>query len=219
MRGILISFEGGDGTGKSTQIQRLARRLADSGRKVVHTREPGGTRLGEAVRHLLQSSKEGEGMQPETELLLFAASRAELVRSVIEPALAEGAIVLADRFLDSTTVYQGLGRQLDPAEVAQINAFALGGLRPDLTLLLDLEPHVARQRLTSRLAPGEVPDRMESQSEAFHEAVRNGYLAIARTEPQRIRLVDASGEVDAVAQTIDSILEEHFHGLFASSSV
>ncbi|HWL53160.1 MAG TPA: dTMP kinase [Chthoniobacteraceae bacterium] len=219
MRGNLISFEGGDGTGKSTQIERLARRLTAAGRRVVHTREPGGTRLGEAIRALLQTSKEGEGMQPETELLLFAASRAELVRSVIQPALESGAIVLADRFLDSTTVYQGLARRLDPEEVAQVNAFALGGLRPDLTLLLDLEPHLARERLTARLAPGETPDRMESQPEAFHQAVRDGYLKIARAEPQRIRLVDASGAVDTVAQSIDSILEEHFHGLFAPSSV
>lgn len=223
MRGFFISFEGSDGCGKSTQIELLARRLEAAGQPVRATREPGGTPIGEAIRHLLQTAKEGHAMKPEAELLLFAASRAQLVREVIEPALSQGFAVLADRFLDSTTVYQGVARKLDAAQVRLINEFALGSVRPDLTLVLDLDPGVARKRILGRLgrlgrdAPSTQPDRMESQPPEFYEAVRAGYLEVARVEPQRVKVVDASRTSAEVHEKIWQLLEEKFHGLFAGS--
>lgn len=192
---MFLTFEGGEGCGKSTQIQRLAARLRGLGREVVVTREPGGTEIGEQLRHLLQFSKAGHGMAPETELLLFAASRAQLVRERIRPALARGAIVLADRFLDSTTVYQGVARRIDPAEVAAINRFAVGDCLPALTFLLDLDPAEARARLAQRERPPGAPDRMENQPPEFYEAVRRGYLALAREQPVRIVLLDATRSI------------------------
>ena len=191
-RGVFISFEGGEGCGKSTQIRRLGERLESLGYSILLTREPGGTEIGEQLRQLLQFSKAGEAMTPETELLLFAASRAQLVREKIAPALAEGRIVLADRFLDSTTVYQGVARRLDPARVAEINQFAVGDYVPDLTFVLDLDTALARGRLLGRATPQGVPDRMENQPAAFYEAVREGYLRLARETPDRVRLLDAS---------------------------
>ena len=142
-KGILISFEGSEGCGKSTQIRRIADRLEDiDHREVVVTREPGGTLIGEDIRHLLMHKEEGEAMFPETELLLFAASRAQLVREVIFPAVEEGKIVLCDRFLDSTTVYQGVARQIAEDPVTQINNFAVGEIIPDLTVILDIPPEL-----------------------------------------------------------------------------
>jgi dTMP kinase len=141
-------------------------------------------------------------MAPETELLLFTASRAQLVREVIAPALAAGTIVVADRFLDSTTVYQGVARKLDPAQVAAINGFAVGETVPDLTFVLDLDTTVARERLLGRFLPALAPDRMESQPVAFYEAVRAGYLALAGEHPQRIRVLDAAEPIDAIAEKI-----------------
>ena len=138
-RGLFITFEGSEGCGKSTQIRLLEARLKERGRSVLLTREPGGTSIGEEIRHLLQFSKANSAMKPETELLLFTASRAQIVRELIEPALAEGTTVIADRFMDSTTVYQGVARQIDPAAVAFINHFATGDCRPDLTFVLDLD--------------------------------------------------------------------------------
>ena len=201
-RGIFVSFEGSEGCGKSTQIRLLADRLKSAGHRVVLTREPGGTEIGEQLRQLLQFSKAGHAMTPETELLLFTASRAQLVREVIAPALEAGAIVLADRFLDSTTVYQGVARRLDPAEVATINRFAVGGTLPDITFVLDLDPAIARQRMQQRTAPAGAPDRMESQPAAFFDAVRAGYLALARNHPDRVRLLDAAGTVESLAERI-----------------
>ena len=199
-RGIFVSFEGGEGCGKSTQIRLLADRLKAAGRQVVLTREPGGTEIGEQLRHLLQFSKAGHNMAAETELLLFTASRAQLVREVILPALREGGAVLADRFLDSTTVYQGVARQLDPAAVASINRFAVGDTLPDITFILDLDPSIARVRLQQRQSAA--PDRMESQPAAFYDAVRAGFQALAREEPHRIRLLDASGTIEELSERI-----------------
>jgi dTMP kinase len=193
-RGIFISFEGSEGCGKSTQIQRLAERLRSLGHNVLLTREPGGTEIGEQLRHLLQFSKAGHAMVPETELLLFTASRAQLVREVIAPALAAGSIVLADRFLDSTTVYQGVARRLDAAQVAAINRFAVGACLPDVTFVLDLDPAVARERMLHR--PASTADRMENQPAAFYDAVRAGYLALARENTTRVRLLDASQSIE-----------------------
>ncbi len=199
---MFLTFEGGEGCGKSTQIQRLAARIRSLGREVVVTREPGGTEIGEQLRHLLQFSKAGYGMAAETELLLFAASRAQLVRELIQPALARGAIVLADRFLDSTTVYQGVARRIDPAEVAVINRFAVGACLPDLTFLLDLEPAEARARLHRRQDPTATPDRMENQPAEFYEAVRRGYVELAKREPGRIQLLDATESIETLESRI-----------------
>jgi dTMP kinase len=201
-RGVFISFEGGEGCGKSTQIRRLAERLESLGNSILLTREPGGTEIGEQLRQLLQFSKAGDAMTPETELLLFAASRAQLVREKIAPALAAGRIVLADRFMDSTTVYQGVARRLDPARVAEINQFAVGGCVPDLTFVLDLDPALARKRLLGRAIAAGIPDRMESQPAAFYEAVREGYLRLVREAPERVRLLDASQPEEAIAAEI-----------------
>ena len=201
-RGVFISFEGSEGCGKSTQIQRLADRLRSLGHGVLLTREPGGTEIGEQLRHLLQFSKAGHAMAPETELLLFTASRSQLVREVIAPALAAGSIVLADRFLDSTTVYQGVARRLDPAKVAPINLFAVGDFLPDVTFVLDLDPAVARERMRQRVRPPGAPDRMENQPAEFYEAVRAGYLTLARENAARVRLLDASEPIESLAAAI-----------------
>jgi dTMP kinase len=198
-RGLFITFEGGEGCGKSTQIARLAARLQDAGRKVLQTREPGGTEIGEQLRHLIQFSPASHAMCAETELLLFTASRAQLVRERIEPALAEGTIVLADRFLDSTTVYQGVARKLEPAQVSGINRFAVGTCVPEVTFIFDLDPEVARTRLHARAG---APDRMESQPPEFYAAVRAGYLALARSGEERFRLLDAARPIEALEAEI-----------------
>ena len=192
-RGLFISFEGSEGCGKSTQIQHLAARLGGLGKSVLLTREPGGTEIGEQLRELLQFSQAGHALCAETELLLFTASRAQLVREKILPALAAGTIVVADRFLDSTTVYQGVARRLAPPQVAAINRFAVGDCLPDITFILDLDPAVARTRLAARAGS---PDRMESQPAAFFDAVRAGYLALAAEKNPRFHLLDAARTVD-----------------------
>ena len=194
-----ISFEGSEGCGKSTQIQRLAARLTGLGKTLLLTREPGGTEIGEQLRHLLQHSTAGHAMCAETELLLFTASRAQLVREKILPALTAGTIVLADRFLDSTTVYQGVARRLEPTLVRAINRFAVGDCLPGLTFILDLDPAIARARLQAR--PG-APDRMESQPAAFFDAVRAGYRALAAEQEPRFHLLDAAHSADELEAQI-----------------
>ncbi len=200
-RGRFITFEGTEACGKSTQIARLRDALQAAGREVLLTREPGGTGVGERVRELLQHAPEGEGMEPEAELLLFAASRAQLVREVVGPALARGTWVLADRFLDSTTVYQGAARGLDRGAVDAINTFAVGGLLPDRTFLLDLEITESRRRLGLRDGEGG-GDRMEREPDAFFERVRAGYLDLAEAEPDRIRVLDATAGEGDIARRI-----------------
>ncbi len=145
-KGTFITFEGGEGCGKSTHIDRLVTRLRQDGYQVLVAREPGGTNVGEQIRHILQYSKQSAAMVPETELLLFCASRAQLVREVIEPALNEGHVVICDRFFDSTTVYQGVGRKIAPSAVAAINKFAIGKNLPDLTLVIDLDPRIGLEQ-------------------------------------------------------------------------
>ena len=211
-RGWFITFEGNEGCGKSTQIRRLTADLERAGRRVVGVREPGGTPLGERIRHLLQHAPEGAGMCAETELLLFAASRAQLVREVIRPALARGAVVVSDRFLDSTTVYQGVARRLAAPDVAAINGFAVGDTLPDVTLVLDIPARLGMERVASR--QGAVPDRMEQEPAAFYEAVREGYLDLARARPERVRVVDGTEPEETVARAIRAVLEEGCHGLF-----
>lgn len=199
-RGKFISFEGSEGCGKSTQIHRFVEWLRSHGYEVLVTREPGGTPAGEKIRHLLQHDPDGDRLTPESELLLFAASRAQLVREVILPALDRGAWVVADRFLDSTTIYQGVGRGLDREAVARINAFAVGSALPDLTFLLDLDAATGHARAVA--ASGTQHDRMESQPLSFFEAVRRGYLALASAEPSRIAVIDASPSIDEVFSSL-----------------
>lgn len=207
--GVFITFEGSEGCGKTTQLQRLAGRLEKAGQPVLLTREPGGTPLGESIRHLLKFADEGKDMTPEAELLLFAASRAQLVRRVIEPALEAGRWVIADRFMDSTTVYQGVARRLDYDAVAVINEFAVGERRPDLTFVLDVAPEETRRRLLRRPRPVGAPDRMEQMPPEFYEAVREGYLTLARDEPERFRVIQAGRSVEAVEEEV----WEHATGL------
>ncbi|MBI5821282.1 MAG: dTMP kinase [Verrucomicrobia bacterium] len=203
MRGVFISFEGGEGCGKSTQIRRLAKRLEGMGRKVVQTREPGGTHLGEAIRHLLKHSPAGYGMCAESEMLLFSAARAELVRKVIQPALAEGAVVLSDRFLDSTTVYQGIVRGLDPKLVASAHRMAVGACVPQMTLLFVLPVAEGRRRVMRRVRPvGGKEDRFEAESDEFHGKVLLGFLQLAKSEPKRFKVVDARRSIADVEAAV-----------------
>ncbi|SKA89128.1 dTMP kinase [Prosthecobacter debontii] len=197
--GFFLSFEGSEGCGKSTQIRLLRERLERAGSQVEVLREPGGTAVGEEIRHLLQHAKAGEGMSSEAELLLFAASRAQIVREKIRPLLEAGAVVILDRFLDSTTVYQGMARGLPLESVRAINAFATGGTLPHLTLVLDMDPALARQRIQ---ASGRPLDRMESQPLAFFEKVRAGYLKLAAEDPQRILLVDAARSPEMIHEEV-----------------
>lgn len=208
--GFLLTFEGSEGCGKSTQIQRLRARLESAGREVIMLREPGGTVVGELIRHLLQHEKEAADMTPETELLLFAASRAQLVREKIQPALDRGAVVILDRFLDSTTVYQGIARGLPMESVRAINAFAVGRTRPHLTLVLDMPAQAAWERIHRT---GRELDRMESQPLAFFEKVRQGYLDEADLETGRIRVVDASRSIEEVEMEITQIVEDRLNAL------
>jgi dTMP kinase len=212
LKSRFISFEGGEGAGKSTQIDLLAKRLTAAGHRVIVTREPGGTPLGESIRHLLKHAPENRDMAAETELLLFLASRAELVRKVIVPALNEGQWVLSDRFLDSTTVYQGLGRRLPAEIVERVNAFAVGPHLPGLTLVLDLDPQETRRRLQARAKTGKLKfDRLEAEPADFHERVRQGYLALAHAHPDRVRLVPAAGPVDNVSEMVWREVATTFH--------
>lgn len=207
-RGIFISFEGSEGCGKTTQITRVARRLEDEGNDVIVTREPGGTDLGEEIRHLLMHAQSGNEMCPETELLLFAASRAQLVRQVLLPALESGKIILCDRFLDSTTVYQGIARNISSEPVQIINSFAAGNMMPDLTIILDVPAKVGLTRIRHRV--GETPNRMEKESIDFYERVREGYLVLARELPQRFFVVDGSKSEEEVEEEIWNELRRRF---------
>ena len=191
--GRFITFEGPEGGGKTTQARRLVTHLEAAGHTVLYTREPGGTPTGEAIRDILQHDRAGEPICAEAEVLLFAASRAQLVRRVIRPALEQGIWVVADRFMDSTTVYQGFGRGFPVERMIEINAFAVGETVPDLTLLLDVEVEHGFRRLRARQeSGGGGPDRMEREARAFHERVRAGYLELARRWPERFRIIDAS---------------------------
>ena len=199
-RGLFITFEGSEGTGKTTQIERLAARLRARGESVVVSREPGGTELGEAIRHLLKHAECGRGMVPRTEVLLFAASRAQHVEELIRPNLRQGKVVICDRYVDSTTVYQGVARAVGQAEAGVINRFAINGLMPEVTVWIDLEPEIGFQRIQSRNT--EPPDRMESEKMEFYRAVRNGYRELAKAEPGRILVVDGSQSAEAVEEAI-----------------
>ncbi len=203
MKGSLITFEGTEGSGKSTQMALLAERLLREGWSVRTVREPGGTPIGEEIRHTLKHSAANRAMTAEAELLLMNASRAQLVREVIRPALAKGQVVLCDRFYDSTTAYQGYGRALDLKLVKAVINFAVGQTRPDLTLLLLAPPEVSARRLLARQATMPfVRDRMEEADAAFFERVARGYRAMAAAEPHRVRLINAAGAVQEVQEAV-----------------
>ena len=202
MSGTFITFEGGEGTGKSTQIKLLRQRLEASGHTVRVLREPGGTHAGEAIRFILLDT-DSEGLSDRAELLLYEAARAQLVAEVIEPALSAGEVVLCDRFFDSTVAYQGHGRGLGLEMIDALNSIASAGMVPDRTLLLDIEVAEGLARATRCGA-----DRLECEDMAFHERVRGGFLAIAQAEPERVRTVDATGTVEAVAQRVAAALAD-----------
>ena len=221
MKGLFITFEGTEGGGKSTQIQLLGARLRELGRDVRILREPGGTPIGEEIRHTLKHSEANDAMTAEAELLLLNASRAQLVREVIRPALAAGQVVLCDRFYDSTTAYQGYGRQMDLARVKAVIDFAVEGTRPDLTLLLDIPLEVSEARRHTRQQQLlDVPrsgtgkdrvklgfneplrDRMEEADRAFFERVHEGFAAIAAADPKRVRVIDATRSIEAISTLV-----------------
>lgn len=206
--GLFITFEGTEGSGKTTQISLLAGRLRALGRSVLTTREPGGTPIGEEIRHTLKHSIANQAMTAEAELLLMNASRAQLVHEVIRPALAAGQIVLADRYYDSTIAYQGYGRGLDLERVKVITDLAVGDTWPDLTLLLVVPHEVSRERLRARQST--LPfmrDRIEEADRDFFERVAKGYQAIAAAEPRRVRLVDANTGVEQTQASIWKVVE------------
>lgn len=207
-RGRFITLEGGEGCGKSTQLSLLIEALRLQGRQVIALREPGGTPLSESIRHLLKHAAEGEGMCAEAELLLMNASRAQLVREVLLPALDAGQWVVCDRFFDSTLAYQGYGRRLNLESVEQIIHFATGGLKPDRTLLLELPEAEASLRRRSREQDlQEAPDRMERSGEPFFRRVHEGFRQLAARDPERIRIVDASGSQHAVTSRLLEALQ------------
>ena len=198
--GKLISFEGSEGSGKSTQIARLAAHFQKTQREVLTTREPGGTEIGEQIRNIIVHNSKGDEMCAETELLLFTAARAQLVREVIAPAIMRGAIVLSDRFLDSSTVYQGIGRNLAADPVAQINRFAVGNVMPDLTVVIDVPTEVSLARLKQRAS--DLPDRMERENLDFYTKVREGYLVLAQGMPERFLVIDGTKSAESIEKKI-----------------
>ena len=196
--GLFIAFEGGDGAGKSTQAALLTQSLQDAGRTVVRTREPGGTPVGEKLRSLVLDHGHGQ-IDARTEALIFAASRAAHVEQVILPALGRGDVVVCDRYIDSSVAYQGAGRNLGTDEVRSINEWATGGLAPDLTVLLDVDPEAGRSR---RTAADTAEDRLESEPDSFHGSIRSAFLALAEDSPGRYLVLDAAAPVPELAQKI-----------------
>jgi dTMP kinase len=211
MAGLFITFEGTEGSGKSTQIALTAEWLRSMGREVITLREPGGTKLGEEIRHLLKHSDAGQGMTPEAELFLMNASRAQLVREVIRPAVVAGAVVLCDRFYDSTVAYQGHGRGLDLESVTEVTRIAVGDCDPDLTLLLEVPVQLSEARRADRAdradGQSEAPDRFEQADREFFQRVEAGFRLIAAASPHRILPVDGSATSDAVQQMIRAAIQ------------
>ena len=208
MRGAFITFEGGEGCGKSTHARALAEALRAEGLEVLLAREPGGTPVGERIRTILQENSDNPPTA-RAELLLFLAARAQIVEKEFLPALERGTWVVGDRFSDSTFAYQGYGRGLDLGEVRALDAFATRGLKPDLTLLLDVPPETARARLAERqAATGSSPDRMERAGDEFHNRLRAGFAEMAAAEPERFRLIDSSGAPADVSTAIVAAVRE-----------
>jgi dTMP kinase len=201
-RGRFITFEGGEGCGKSTQIRLLADRLRAIGKDVLLTREPGGTVLAEKIRSLVREETD-DPPNSCAETLLFLASRAQVVENVIRPALASGTWVLCDRFADSTFAYQGYGRGLNLDELRKLNAFATGGLVPDRTILLNVTPEVSAKRMRAREAATNTDaDRMEKAGDGFHARLKQGFLELAAAEPERFSVIQADGDITEVGETV-----------------
>jgi len=198
-----ITFEGGEGVGKTTQIQRLKEYLVSLGNKVLITREPGGTEIGEAIRQVLLD-KTLPGMHQDTELLLMFAARAEHVQTVIYPVLADGVWVLSDRFVDASHVYQGVGRGVDATRIDQLERWTLGGFQPDLTFLLDMPVAAGMKRVHTR---GET-DRFETENLDFFQRIREGYLSRVKKFPERYRIIDAEQDLDVVTASINGALDK-----------
>lgn len=205
MKGHFITFEGIEGSGKTTQMAILGHALETRGLPVVRTREPGGTKIGDAIRSLILDSK-NQMMDPHTELLLYLASRAQHLKEIILPALAEGKIVLCDRFADATYVYQGYGRGLSKREIERIGRFVTGGLQPDLTLLLDIDVKKGLARLKGR----EEINRLDRERLEFHEAVREGYLSLAKRNPRRIQVIPTDAGVEEISKIIKEAVDDYF---------
>jgi dTMP kinase len=202
--GLFVTFEGGDGAGKTTQSDLLEAWLREQGREVLRTREPGGTDLGLEVRQMVLHRR--GHIAARAEALLYAADRAHHIATVVRPALEAGVVVVQDRYLDSSVAYQGAGRVLDGAEIRELSLWATEGLLPELTVLLDLDAENGRTRLASRTTY----DRLESEADDFHARVRQGYLALAAAEPERFLVLDASSPVDelaaAIRERVDALL-------------
>jgi dTMP kinase len=212
LKGLFITLEGPEGSGKSTQASRIEKYVISLGIPCVRTREPGGTSIGDRIRGILLDP-EADEMKQRTEMLLYAASRAQLVEEVIRPALAAGKVVLCDRFVDSSLVYQGYGPQWDMDEVLSVNRIATGGLVPDRTYLLDLSVEESAERLVKR---GKGVDRIEQKGEAFHRRVREGFLELARVHPQRYCVIDAAQPVDQVFEELRKDLDSYLQKRRAS---
>jgi dTMP kinase len=203
VRGRFITFEGPEGSGKSTQAKRLATGLQEAGYDVIQSREPGGTRTGEMIRDILQHDAAEENLCPETEVLLFASSRAQLAGAIINPAIEAGTWVVCDRFMDSTLAYQGYGRGFDVDKMIQINAFAVGECVPDVTFLLDIDVGTSLERMQLRSQANHHDlDRFEREDRCFHEAVRTGYLQLAKRWPDRFCILDSRTPENDVADEI-----------------
>jgi len=200
-RGRFITFEGGDGSGKTTQSSLLSEWLGSTGHTVIHSREPGGTELGLELRQIVLHRR--GHIAPRAEALLYAADRAHNIATVVRPAVEHGAIVIQDRYLDSSVAYQGAGRELDPTEVRGISLWAAEGMLPDLTILLDLPPHTGRERLADRNSAERAQyDRLEAEGGDFPTRVRDAYLALAAAEPQRFLVIDATDSVESISASI-----------------
>jgi dTMP kinase len=215
-RGKFISFEGGEGSGKSTQIKMLAERLATAKLRAIVTREPGGSPGAEIIRHLVLSGM-GKLLGPEAETLLFAAARDDHVRTVIQPALSQGIWVLCDRFSDSTRAYQGRLGQVAPGVLNAMQRVTIGDLKPDLTIILDIPVEVGMQRAAARRGKG-VPDRFEAEDLKFHQDLREAYKQIAAEDPQRCVLIDANADTDAVAAKVWKALRDRLFTLPAPAA-
>jgi dTMP kinase len=215
-RGKFISFEGGEGSGKSTQIKLLADRLSAAKLRAIVTREPGGSPGAEIIRHLVLSGM-GKLLGPEAETLLFAAARDDHVRTVIEPALTQGTWVLCDRFSDSTRAYQGRLGKVAPGVLNAMQRVTIGDLKPDLTIILDIPVEIGLKRAAARRGAG-APDRFEAEDVKFHQDLRDAYRQIAADDPQRCALIDASGAPEAVAAEVWTALRDHLFAMATSAS-
>ena len=208
MAGVFITFEGSEGCGKTTQIKSLSNKLKTLGKNVEITREPGGTQIGESIRHLLQDPLNTDKITPITELLLFSACRAELSERIIKPALARGDFVVCDRFYDSTYVYQGIGRSLNLSYIEQLKTISVGTLIPDLTIILDLNASTGLERAENRQSG--TLDRIEAESLQFFEKIRQGYLDLAKSEPERFFIIDGSLSVQEIESIIWGEVKKRF---------